>query len=219
MLCDYYHNGIRRDLYGDKGMHSVLRRIGGFTAFLREMEQCVVNDLLDASLWQVTDPTPLVGDTFPAKPDSMLLHIDGRSVEITGADLERIHGVLASACSAATISHTQSGPAGLGYAIGTVKQCVLVELRYSRRQKFLPDQMPDEQAYGIAAYRAYADREYDSLLFAWGGSGDEIAGGCEDLHVYFNIDGGYQWWTANNSHIGVSPEIEALLPDIRQLVR
>lgn len=224
LLFDYYNNRRRCDLYGDENMHSMLSSISmiGFPAFLRRMEQCVVDNLMDTTLWQVESTDPAVSDMFPAMPDSVLLHIDGRTAKLKGKDLEKMHSALVLACSGGTISHSQSGPARFGYAIGTAEQSVLVELRYNRRQKFVPDPIPDEQKYGVAVYRAYANKEYDSLIFAWGGEGDELShttGGCEDMHIFLNLDGSYDWWRKNNSHIGVPPETEAALSDIRRHVR
>lgn len=224
LLFDYYNNWRRCDLYGDENMHSALSSISmiGFPAFLRQMEQCVVDNLMDTTLWRVENTDPAVSDVFPARPDFVLLHIDGRTAKLKGEDLEKMHNALVLACSGGTISHSQGGPAMFGYAIGTVEESVLVELRYNRRQKFVPDPIPDEQKYGVAVYRAYANKEYDSLIFAWGGEGDEFShtnGGCEDMHIFLNFDGSYDWWQKNNSHIGVPPETEATLADIRSRVR
>ncbi len=106
---------------------------------------------------------PIDTDELLPPPDSIYAYQDGRSVELTGAELDNVYQQFMASIGRHGWGELSAGPPG--YSISCVaNSSVCFEFRYKKRQTYMPDEIPDSPIFTPFEV-LYKEREYDSLLF------------------------------------------------------
>ncbi len=134
--------------------------------FTNMLEQFVLANLMGISPWQVANTEPLMSNTFPAKPDSILVYQDGNLTELSGEKLDGVYNKFTQSVDE-WISLTR-GYTSPGYAISELPKRICIEFRYNQRQKYVSDDIPRlEESFGNLSVEEFCnEKEYDALLFA-----------------------------------------------------
>ncbi|MBE6605303.1 MAG: hypothetical protein E7639_06345 [Ruminococcaceae bacterium] len=157
------------------------------------------------------DMTPLASSVFPAKPDSIMLYVEGRAVEVTGAEKEAVYAIVSDVFAGTTVYNTRDYAEFS--ALEKLQGRVMLELRYARVQQYVPDGTTDETKVS----GAYAGTVYQSLLLSWGVEEQHLYPfPCNtDFHVAINTDGVYNWTENYYTHHTYQPQLTPLYAYVR----
>ena len=155
----------------------------------------------------VSDDEPVISNTFPAIPDSIVLYVDGNAAVLQGMEKAVVFEMISKFFAA------EVGVGGGGFmaqgssavpALEIIKGRVFVELRYNKPQKYVADTI-EESPFG----NSVATLTYESLLLGFNVCGSDETHES-DCHIVYMKDGKYDWWGSYNRHRSYPPELTSL---------
>ncbi|MBE6605302.1 MAG: hypothetical protein E7639_06340, partial [Ruminococcaceae bacterium] len=145
----------------------------------------------------VSDDEPVISNTFPAMPDSIVLYVDGNAAVLQGMEKAVVFEMI-SKFFAAEVGVGGGGFVAQGFstvpALEIIKGRVFVELRYNKPQKYVADTIV-EGPFGSSV----SDVTYESLLLGFNVCGSDETHES-DCHIVYMKDGKYDWWGSYNRH-------------------
>ena len=128
-----------------------------------ELDDLLLKAMLDTPQDNTND-TVVESNRFPASPDSMVLHQNGKTTVLTGNALDTAYEAFMAKTSE-WISPNRTVYVS-GYATAKALGSTTVEFRYQKRQRYVPDSVPDLQADQglVSVASAFGGREYDAVL-------------------------------------------------------
>ena len=175
------------------------------------LSKMLANKIIGLVPHQSDGAEPFISNVFPANPDTILLYVDGQSVELIDEEKEAVYAVIADAFAGTKVYNTQDF---MRYAaLGKIQGRVMLELRYDRRQQFVADNVSG--ADGLA--QAYSGTVYQSLLLSWGLEEQHLYKlPCNtDFHMAINENGSYDWYKNYYMHHTSCPQLAALYAYMR----
>ena len=175
------------------------------------LDQELAKQIIGLLPHEASSEVPLVSNVFPATPDTIMLYVDGQTVELIGEEKEAVYAVVAEAFAGTKVYNTNDG--ARHSALAKLQGRVMLELRYNRRQQYVADDLTD--ASGVAG--AYSGTVYQSLLLSWGFEDQDVYKfPCNtDFHMAINENGSYSWLKSYFMHHTSCPQLTALYAYMR----
>ena len=108
--------------------------------------------------------TVVESNAFPAKPDSMIVHQNGKITVLTDSALDTAYNAFMQETSEWLLPNRTVYVSG--YAAAQALGSTVVEFRYQKRQRYVPATASDTQAQEglVSVAGAFGGREYDAVL-------------------------------------------------------
>ena len=154
-----------------------------------EFDDLLLKAMLDTPQGNSKD-TVVESNTFPAKPDAMLVHQNGKTTVLTDSELDAAYNAFMAQTSEWLLPNRTVYVSG--YAAAQALESTVIEFRYQKRQRYVPPIASDTQAQEglVSVASAFGGREYDAILCiidAGGTVGDTL-----DMEVGLYINGAYE---------------------------
>lgn len=175
-----------------------------------ELDDLLLKALLGTPQGNSKD-TVVESNCFPAIPDSMVLHQNGKTTVMTGSALDTAYNAFMAHKSEWLLPNRTFYMSG--YAAAQAFDHTTVEFRYHKRQRYVPDTAadPKEQEGVVSVASAFGGREYDAVLCII--DADGAVGDTLHMEVGLYVNGAYDLgsmlrlpWSIGKPFLAVLPK-------------